>query len=600
MLPREFAAFRSPMPGGRRWVAAAATWALAGSLLAAPAAVSAQTTFGNSTAISVPDAGSNSSVSTIAVTALTGGVAAVTVTLRGINAPGFADLDFLLVSPGGRKFILASDAGGFATVTNLTFTLSDAAGSLLPPNSAPTTGTWRPSNYGATADAFPSPAPAGPYSSPVSFGSETFGTVFGGVSPNGNWSLYVVDDAAGGGASALTQGWSITITTAFPTATAIQSSPNPSFTSDPDNLVLFTATVTSGPNPVTIGAVTFRDGTTMLGSPVALDGTGHASSAISALAEGTHTISATFAGGSGYATSSASLSQVVNNHTTVALPSFCNDGAITIPDGPAGGALATPYPSNVYVSGIGTALSGFTVSLRGLTESQPDDLDLLLVGPGGQRYVLMSDVGGTNALNDVTLTLSDVAANAMPDNGALATGMFKPTAVNASGTIDFPAPAPGGPYTFAAPFGAGTFGSVFDGSAANGTWSLYVVDDAATGGVGTLASGWCLDFAPTTTDVGDDRLPESRVVLMRARPDPMRSHTTLRFALVHAGQARLELFDASGRRVRTLVNGFTAGGWHEVTWNGVDAEGRDAGAGVFFARLHAASAWSVQRLVRLR
>ena len=66
----------------------------------------------------------------------------------------------------------------------------------------------------------------------------------------------------------------------------------------------FTATVTGGGNPVTVGTVTFRDGTTVLAT-IALDGSGQATFTTSSLAVGTHTITATFNGTTNFATSTA-------------------------------------------------------------------------------------------------------------------------------------------------------------------------------------------------------------------------------------------------------------------------------------------------------
>src|SRR4029079_11723688 len=113
-----------------------------------------------------------------------------------------------------------------------------------------------------------------------------------------------------------------------------------------------------------------------------------------------------------------------------------------------------------------------TVTLRGLTHTWPADVDILLVGPGGQKAMIFSDVGGGNALNNVTVTLSDAAAAALTATGAIVAGTYKPTNVEPgeTGELDtFSAPAPAGPYTSAL--------SAFNGQSANGTWSLYVVDD---------------------------------------------------------------------------------------------------------------------------
>ncbi|HYU33073.1 MAG TPA: proprotein convertase P-domain-containing protein [Thermoanaerobaculia bacterium] len=155
---------------------------------------------------------------------------------------------------------------------------------------------------------------------------------------------------------------------------------------------------------------------------------------------------------------------------------FANPGSISIPNS----GNATPYPSSINVSGISGTVTKVTASLSGFNHTFPADVDVLLAGPAGQRIILMSDVGGgTDAIN-VNLTFDDSA----PAIGAtVVSGTFHPTN---SGTGDtFPAPAP------AAPFGANL--ADFNGTNPNGTWRLFVVDDAG-GDLGSFAGGWSLRF----------------------------------------------------------------------------------------------------------
>ncbi len=49
---------------------------------------------------------------------------------------------------------------------------------------------------------------------------------------------------------------------------------------------------------------------------------------------------------------------------------------------------------------------------------------------------------------------------------------------------------------------------------------------------------------------------------------------------------QLEIFDASGRRVRQLVSGIRTGpARHEVTWNGRTDVGHQVSSGVYYVRL---------------
>ncbi|MBI3853347.1 MAG: MBG-2 domain-containing protein, partial [Verrucomicrobia bacterium] len=128
-----------------------------------------------------------------------------------------------------------------------------------------------------------------------------------------------------------------------------------------------------------------------------------------------------------------------------------------------------------------------TVTLRNLSHTWASDIDVLLVGPGGQgqKALVLSDAGDAFAPNNVTVTLSDAATSALPSSGSFVSGTYKPTDYTDSspGGDNFPAPAPVGPY-------AGAL-SAFNGTAPNGAWSLYVFDDGP-GDSGSFAGGWSL------------------------------------------------------------------------------------------------------------
>ena len=162
---------------------------------------------------------------------------------------------------------------------------------------------------------------------------------------------------------------------------------------------------------------------------------------------------------------------------------------------------ATPYPGNIVVANLETIPltgSNVTLTINSFARSgRPDDLDMLLVGPTGASLIVWSDVGGTGGpTGTLTITLSDLGASFLPDAGPLASGTFKPT--NESTVQDsFPAPAPAGPYGNPGPAGAGTstFASEFNGTNPNGTWSLYIIDDAPnSGGETTTIGSWSLDI----------------------------------------------------------------------------------------------------------
>lgn len=155
-------------------------------------------------------------------------------------------------------------------------------------------------------------------------------------------------------------------------------------------------------------------------------------------------------------------------------------GAVTINDyGPA-----TPYPSTFEVAGIQSEVLDVNVTLVGFSHTHPSDVDILLVGPSGQKVILMSDAGGSTPVNNANLTFDD-SASAPMSSGPITSGTYRPTNLNdlCSGD-DFPAPAPPPPYA--------TVLSAFNGQNANGSWNLFVRDDCFFGG-GSIAD-WTLSI----------------------------------------------------------------------------------------------------------
>ena len=74
----------------------------------------------------------------------------------------------------------------------------------------------------------------------------------------------------------------------------------------------------------------------------------------------------------------------------------------------------------------------------------------------------------------------------------------------------------------------------------------------------------------------------------------------LEVALMREEAARLDVYDAQGRRVRTLLSGLTTPGRHGLSWDGRDAHGSVAPKGLYFARLGWAGGQSVVRFVLVR
>jgi hypothetical protein len=95
-------------------------------------------------------------------------------------------------------------------------------------------------------------------------------------------------------------------------------------------------------------------------------------------------------------------------------------------------------------------------------------------------------------------------------------------------------------------------------------------------------------------------LPAGGGIALRAAPNPFGERTELRFALPAGADARVRLYDAGGRLVRTLASPAAGAGERALAWDGRDAAGRDLPSGVFFYRLESSAGTASGRLVKLR
>lgn len=68
-------------------------------------------------------------------------------------------------------------------------------------------------------------------------------------------------------------------------------------------------------------------------------------------------------------------------------------------------------------------------------------------------------------------------------------------------------------------------------------------------------------------------------------PNPANPRTTIHFELPAPGRVELSIYDVSGARVATLVDGYLNAGGHEASWPGRDDSGRDMPSGVYYYRL---------------
>jgi len=199
---------------------------------------------------------------------------------------------------------------------------------------------------------------------------------------------------------------------------------------------------------------------------------------------------------------------------------FSNPSTISIPDS----GSADPYPSTIVASGLGSAITDLTVTLHDVEHGCTKDLDVLLVGPDGTATTLMSDVGavaldpcwfGSGSI-DATVVVSDEGQSfgtSVPSGDPI---VVRPSDNDAFGHQGDSWPGVGDEIPAANL-------SIFDGRDPNGSWRLYVVDDA--GADSGSIDGWTLtvstaNAAPTATNQAVDAYKGEPLALTLGGTDP--------------------------------------------------------------------------------
>ena len=182
--------------------------------------------------------------------------------------------------------------------------------------------------------------------------------------------------------------------------------------------------------------------------------------------------------------SSASIcpgqSVTLNSNAPSTTASFSQNTSVTINTLGA----ASPYPSTLTVNELPT--SGVTVKrvfINGFSHTFPSDADLLLQSPSGTNVIIMADAGEGTDASGLNYVFQD-GANAMITTGLNASGTYRCT--SGDGTAEnFSSPGPGSINQ------SNPLLSSFTGNM-NGTWNLYVIDDAS--GDGGSITSWSIEF----------------------------------------------------------------------------------------------------------
>ena len=85
---------------------------------------------------------------------------------------------------------------------------------------------------------------------------------------------------------------------------------------------------------------------------------------------------------------------------------------------------------------------------------------------------------------------------------------------------------------------------------------------------------------------GEIELQPDEFRLYNAYPNPFNPTTTLKYEMGSAGPVFIDVFNVSGRKIRSLYNGIQSPGQHEIRWDARDDRGRSMSSGVYLFKVN--------------
>ncbi len=90
-----------------------------------------------------------------------------------------------------------------------------------------------------------------------------------------------------------------------------------------------------------------------------------------------------------------------------------------------------------------------------------------------------------------------------------------------------------------------------------------------------------------------------KILLWQNCPNPFAPDTRIRYTLADITDITLKVYDASGRKIRTLVERDLSGGYHETHWDGKDDQDQSVSPGIYYCRLSSGSATDSKKMILL-
>lgn len=132
----------------------------------------------------------------------------------------------------------------------------------------------------------------------------------------------------------------------------------------------------------------------------------------------------------------------------------------------------------------------------------------------------------------------------------------------------------------------------------------YMFNSGLTPGAAPLVNGRAIKFTTgslySTAADNAAAVISDKYTLNANYPNPFNSTTMIEFYLPQTGKIRLDIYDITGRKIKTLIDNEQPAGQNMVLWDGTGSGGEAVASGLYFYRLRAAGTDLTKRMLLIK
>ncbi|MFA5464722.1 MAG: FlgD immunoglobulin-like domain containing protein [Candidatus Cloacimonadales bacterium] len=98
----------------------------------------------------------------------------------------------------------------------------------------------------------------------------------------------------------------------------------------------------------------------------------------------------------------------------------------------------------------------------------------------------------------------------------------------------------------------------------------------------------------------DNAIEKPNTKLFANYPNPFNPETTINFEMEKDAYVTIDIYNAKGQKVKTLVNEHKRKGMHSVIWNGKDGNGQSVGSGIYFYNMKSGKYTSTRKMILMK